>query len=77
MNAYKKKLRLIDIKRGWIDFYSIAELYPNTPPVHHAIKKLLVPGQRGAKSYIKDLKEARDQINRAIEDTEGDQVLVK
>lgn len=33
----------------------------------HAIKKLLVSGQRGAKNRMQDLKEARDSIDRAIE----------
>jgi predicted RNase H-like nuclease (RuvC/YqgF family) len=33
----------------------------------HAVKKLMAAGQRGAKDKIKDLKEARDSINRALE----------
>lgn len=39
----------------------------------HAIKKLLVSGQRGAKNRMQDLKEARDSIDRAIEMEEESQ----
>lgn len=40
------------------------------PAIAHAIKKLLVPGERGAKDKITDLKEAVESIQRAIELTE-------
>jgi hypothetical protein len=33
----------------------------------HAIKKMLAPGQRGAKDTIQDMKEAIQSIERAIE----------
>ena len=37
------------------------------PAVQHAIKKLLMPGKRGAKSARQDLEEAAKSIERAIE----------
>lgn len=37
------------------------------PARHHAIKKLLMAGQRGVKSTLQDLEEARDAVTRAIE----------
>jgi hypothetical protein len=37
------------------------------PAIDHAIKKLLAPGTRGAKDERQDLAEARDSLNRAIQ----------
>lgn len=37
------------------------------PARQHAIKKLLMAGQRGVKSTLQDLEEARDAVTRAIE----------
>ena len=54
-----------------IDVYRVCELFGVNDPsgaTQHAIKKLLLPGQRGAgKDIIKDLKEAADTINRRIQ----------
>lgn len=49
------------------DIYDILEAYDVTSPsIAHAIKKLLLPGQRGAKTRLEDLREARQSIERAI-----------
>jgi hypothetical protein len=37
------------------------------PEIDHAVKKLLMPGQRGGKSEIKDLEEAIVSIQRRID----------
>ncbi|SER36539.1 MULTISPECIES: hypothetical protein [Pseudomonas] len=53
-----------------IDVYRICEMYVDDPSgaTQHAIKKLLLPGQRGGgKGRIKDLREAADTIKRRIE----------
>lgn len=52
-----------------IDVYRVIELFNVTNPcIQHAIKKLLVPGGRGAgKEYERDLREAADSINRALQ----------
>ncbi len=58
-----------EIKPGvWIDVYSVLVAFGVTNPADaHAIKKLLMPGQRGAKSAIQDREEAIMSIYRAIE----------
>lgn len=57
-----------EIKPGvWIDVYSVLVAFGVTNPADaHAIKKLLMPGQRGAKSAIQDREEAIMSIYRAI-----------
>lgn len=56
------------LPRRWaaIDVYRVCELFPvkdNSGRVHHALKKLLVPGVRtGGKSLRDDIKEARDTL---------------
>lgn len=51
-----------------IDVYDVLTAFNVTnPATAHAIKKLLMPGNRGHKSTEQDLKEALDSIDRAIE----------
>lgn len=51
----------------WLDVYDILTAYGVTNPADaHAIKKMLMPGQRGAKDGIKDRREAIASIERAI-----------
>lgn len=50
-----------------IDVYQIAGAFKCTPALAHALKKILVPGERGAKSREQDLLEAIDSIHRQIE----------
>lgn len=58
---------------NYIDIYRIFILYNVTNPcVQHAVKKLLLPGGRGEKDFKKDLMEARDSLNRALEILEED-----
>lgn len=67
-----------EIRPGvWVDVYETcgAFLGAITDPlflrirtaVDHAVKKLLAPGARGHKELRSDLKEARDSIDRAIQ----------
>lgn len=53
----------------FIDVYRVLKLFDVTDPaIAHAVKKLLVPGKRGAgKDLAKDLTEARDSIQRAVD----------
>ncbi len=57
----------------WVDVYDVLAAFTGRvsdrvkPAVDHAIKKLLAPGLRGAKEERQDLVEARDSINRAIQ----------
>lgn len=51
-----------------IDVYRVCDLFNVTQPaLQHAIKKLLCAGRRGAKDYERDLREAVDSINRALQ----------
>lgn len=51
-----------------IDVYRVLVLFAVTDPaIAHAIKKLLVPGGRGAKGLREDIKEARDTLDRKLQ----------
>lgn len=52
----------------YVDVYAVIEAYgERCPAVQHALKKLLCAGQRGVKSRLQDLKEAKAAIERAIQ----------
>lgn len=62
-NKYMKK-----IKKGVeVDVYDVLEAYDVSHAIGHAVKKLLMAGQRGNKCYIEDLSEAIQSIEREIE----------
>lgn len=52
-----------------VDVYRVLDLFSVTHPcAQHAIKKLLVAGNRGGgKSEVRDITEARDTLNRWLE----------
>jgi hypothetical protein len=51
-----------------IDVYRVLDLFEvDNPCIQHAVKKLLVAGGRGAKNFERDLREAVDSINRALQ----------
>lgn len=51
-----------------VDVYDVLVAWNVTcPATQHAIKKLLMPGQRGNKDKLQDLEEAGQAIERAIE----------
>ena len=57
----------------WVDVYDVLAAFTGKiserakPAIDHAIKKLLAPGLRGVKEERQDLIEARDSLNRAIQ----------
>jgi len=56
------------IRSEQVDIYDILVAYGVTcPATAHAIKKLLMPGQRGHKDIREDLEEALSSIDRAID----------
>ena len=58
-----------------VDVYRVCQLFgvnDASGAKHHAIKKLLVSGNRGAKDNIQDIIEARNTLNRLITLTEED-----
>lgn len=52
-----------------LDVYRVCRLFNVTDSaIAHAIKKLLLPGERtGGKSFYDDIKEARDTLTRCLE----------
>ncbi len=59
-----------------VDVYRVLSLFQvNDPCIQHAIKKLLCAGDRGDKSMIKDIIEARDSLNRHLEMLQEDGLL--
>ena len=59
-----------------VDVYRVLSLFKvNDPCLQHAIKKLLCAGDRGDKSMIKDITEARDSLNRHLEMLQEDGLL--
>jgi len=63
MNKYQKS-----IKGVTVDVYDVLRAFEVTsPPIQHAIKKLLMPGARGHKDQLQDVQEAAQSIQREIE----------
>ena len=58
-----------EIKPGvYVDVYDVLQAFGVTcPAMAHGIKKMLAPGQRGAKDSIQDKREAIASIERSIE----------
>jgi hypothetical protein len=50
-----------------IDLYDILSVWPVSAALQHAVKKLLMPGERGHKSREKDLREAIYSIERELQ----------
>jgi hypothetical protein len=51
-----------------VDVYDVLQAFGvDCPALQHAIKKLLCPGLRGAKSAKQDIEEAANSCRRAIE----------
>lgn len=68
LEANKNKYQR-EVKEGvFVDVYDVLKAFNVTnPAMAHAVKKMLAPGQRGAKDMIQDMKEAIQSIERAIE----------
>lgn len=59
-----------------VDVYRILRVFGVTDPcVQHAAKKLLVAGGRGVKDIRKDIREAIDSLERAIEMMDEDEAV--
>ena len=70
MNKYSRKIHDLRDPEQWVeaDIYSVLVAWSVACPARaHAVKKLLCAGQRGAKSELQDLEEARAAIDRAIQ----------
>ena len=61
---YKKDVRHLN----YIDVYRIIDLYElHDPCFQHALKKILVPGERGHKDLTKDINDIIDTMQRKLE----------
>ena len=63
INKYKR-----EINGTLIDVYDILVAFEVfNPAIAHAVKKMLMPGQRGSKDFIQDIEEAIQSLERAKE----------
>ena len=68
MSKYQKQFISMGGKVFWADVYRVLRAFGVTcPAVQHAVKKLLMPGQRGAKDKLQDLEEALWSVSEAID----------
>ena len=67
MSKYQKQFISMDGKVFRADVYRVLRAFGVTcPAVQHAVKKLLMPGQRGSKDQLQDLEEALWSVSEAI-----------
>ena len=67
MSKYEKEFISMDGKVFSADVYRVLKAFGVVcPAVQHAVKKLLMPGQRGAKDKLQDLEEALWSVSEAI-----------
>ena len=68
VSRYEKEFISMDGKVFSADVYSVLVAFGVTCPARqHAIKKLLMPGQRGSKGELQDLDEALVSVARAVD----------
>ena len=68
MNKYEKTFHSRSGEEFRADVYSVLAAFAvECPARQHAIKKLLMPGQRGDKGEIQDLDEALVSVSRAVD----------
>jgi hypothetical protein len=68
VSKYHRNIPIDEAETLAVDVYDILTAFDvRCPAIQHAIKKLLMPGQRGHKSRGEDLREAIQSIERAIE----------
>jgi hypothetical protein len=63
VSKYHKKIRNHGVT---VDVYDVLDAYGvENPAVAHAVKKMLMAGQRGYKDFQQDIQEAIDSLERA------------
>ena len=68
MSKYQKEFTSMDGKVFSADVYSVLAAFGvECPARQHAIKKLLMAGQRGSKGEVQDLDEALASVSRAVD----------
>ena len=67
MSKYQREFISMDGKVFRADVYRVLKAFGVTcPALQHAVKKLLMPGQRGTKNELQDLTEALLSVSEAI-----------
>ena len=67
MNKYQREFISMDGKVFRANVYRVLRAFGVVcPAVQHAVKKLLMPGQRGSKDQLQDLEEALLSVSEAI-----------
>lgn len=67
-DQYPHYYKELPSKTSHLDVYRVLDAFEvKRSTVQHAIKKLLVTGERGVKTELEDLIEARNSLDRAIE----------
>ena len=67
-NKYRRPIPARATRNGGMDVYDVLTAFGVTcPALAHAVKKILCPGQRGAKDKLQDLKEAAWSLAEAIQ----------
>ena len=75
-NKYTRDMPTLDGRTVPVDVYCVSQAFRLSDclksdgavdAANHARKKMLAPGQRGTKTAIQDLKEARASLDRAIQ----------
>lgn len=76
-NKYHRTIHGLKVAGGGtavVDVYAVLTAFAVTcPALQHCAKKLLCAGIRGKGDRVQDLREARDALDRAIEDAEREQ----
>jgi len=67
VSKYQREFISMDGKVFRADVYRVLKAFGVTcPALQHAVKKLLMPGQRGSKDQLQDLEEALLSVSEAI-----------
>jgi len=67
VSKYQREFISMDGKVFWADVYRVLRAFGVTcPALQHAVKKLLMTGQRGSKDQLQDLEEALLSVSEAI-----------
>lgn len=70
----RKEIMRVEVQ---VDIYDVINAWRVTDPaLQHALKKLIQPGERGGKTFAQDLKEAIYSIERCLENTRPETVML-
>ncbi len=71
-NGEKYWRRVVGVKDGKIDVYSVCHTFTLNAARSHAVKKILMAGKRGVKNEIQDIEESITALEREVEILKGE-----